>query len=77
MDGEAPVRWTEAVKVLRYEYVPGENDWACWLSMPIEFQEQDQAIFLKDFKWKAVVWCGGCRLYHTVAESRRCERAHD
>ena len=53
MDGESPVRWTEAVKVLRYEYVPEEKDWACWLSMPIEFQEQDQAIFLKDFTWKA------------------------
>jgi hypothetical protein len=33
MDGEAPVRWTEAVKVLRYEYVPEENDWTCWLSI--------------------------------------------
>jgi hypothetical protein len=74
MDGESPVRWTEAVKVLRYEYVPEEKDWACWLSMPIEFQEQDQAIFLKDFTWKAVLWCGGCKLYHTLAESRRCLR---
>ena len=72
-----PVQWTEALKVLRYEYQPEERDWACWLRMPEEFEERDQSIYLKDFVWKVVVWCRRCELYHTLPETSVCLRNYN